>query len=306
MKKHLGLLALIASNVLSGFNTPLIHQAVHKMPPYLFGFLRVLLSFVIILPIALLVRHNKPKHKRKISRSDFSKAAFGALLIYGVSNLAFYVGMTKTTSINASIIILLWPIIFFLANIEVLKERFSRRTFIGIGLAFIGALIAVVAPMASTLGTAAMSPVGSLLILICVVVDVIGTLILKRVLKRMSALDVLAIGLGVATIFYAIVAFPYLGQISLVMDPAVRNAILYGSLMVGCIGYGLGFYGLHATKGGEYSVISYLQPITGITAAMLFFNERFTPSLAIGALAVFLGLYLVEARHLGHNHGTHR
>ena len=78
--------------------------------------------------------------------------------------------------------------------------------------------------------------------------------------------------------------------------------------MVGCVGYSLGYYALRVTKGGDYSVVSYLQPIVGIIAATILLHESFTPSLLLGTMAVFGGLYLVEARHLshGHVHGTHR
>jgi len=301
-------MALVLVQILSGINTPLIKSAVTKISPFMFGFLRVGISFAIMLPIYFLIRKGKKKKRKAIKRKDLWMAALGTFLIYGVANLAFYAGIKHTTSINASIIILLWPIIFFLANVEVLKERFSTRAFLGILLAFIGAIIAVGWPLAGSFSPALLTTTGTLLIFVCVLVDVIGTLILKRVLQRVDTFTVLTIGLGIATAFYAILALPYASQIQLLSDPTVRGAVLYGSIMVGCIGYSLGYYALRIAKGGDYSVVSYLQPIVGIIAATIILHERFTPSLLLGTMAVFGGLYLVEARHLshGHVHGTHR
>lgn len=308
MKKHLGIIALVAVQILSGINTPLIKQAVGQMSPLVFGFLRCFISLAIMAPIYLLIRNRGNAKKKTIKHRDLWMTGLGTFLVYGVSNLAFYAGIKQTASINASIILLLWPIVFFLANIEVLKERFSTRTFAGIGLAFGGAVVAVGAPLAGGFTLASITTPGTVLIFSCVVIDVIGTLILKRVLKRVDTLTVQIIGLGIATIFYAVLALPHTSELRLLAEPAVRNTILYGSIMVGCLGYSLGYYALRILKGGDYSVISYLQPIVGIISAAILLHEGFTPSLLLGTAAVFGGLYLVEARHIGHphSHGTHR
>jgi drug/metabolite transporter (DMT)-like permease len=311
MKKQLGVLALIAAQILSGINTPIIKGVISRMSPFTFGLLRVGISFMIMLPIYLVVTKRKKLSRRKKARPtkrDYLLVAFGTFLIYCGANLSFYMGIKQTSSINASIILLLWPLIFFMANVEVLKERFSKRTFAGIGLAFTGAVIAVGWPLLGVAPTTTTSITGVILIFSCVMIDVIGTLIIKRVLQRVDGLTTLVIGLGVATVFYFLLAIPHLHELQLLAEPAVRNSILYGSIMVGCIGYSLGYYGLKTTKGGDYSVISYIQPIAGIIAATIILKESFTPSLLLGAIGVFIGLYLVEARKLPHihAHGTHR
>lgn len=308
MKQRLAIGALIITQILSGINTPVIREAVQTISPFLFGFFRVGLACVVIVPIALIARSRRSPRKRKIQRKDVALAALGSFLVYAVANLAFYMGVKQTSSINASIIILLWPIMYFLVNVEFLKEKFSRRTFMGISLAFIGALIAVGAPLLSKGASGQTSLVGVALIVACVIVDIIGTLVLKKSLKKVQPLDLLAIGLFVSTLFYAVLAAPHFGELNQLAVPAVRNAILYGALAVGCIGYGLGFFALKTLKSGDYSVINYLQPITAISVAVLFFNETFTPSLLLGTAGVFVGLYLVEARKFSHlhAHGAHR
>jgi drug/metabolite transporter (DMT)-like permease len=311
MKKNAAILALIAAQVFSGVNTPIIKGVIGRMSPFTFGLLRVGISFVIMAAVFLLVKKtSKPakRRKKRPTRRDYLMVAIGTFLIYCGANLAFYMGINQTSSINASIILLLWPLIFFMANVEVLKERFSKRTFAGIGLAFIGAAIAVGWPLLGTASSTSTSLVGVLLIFTCIILDVIGTLIVKRVLQRVDGLTTLVIGLGVATVFYFFMALPHLNELALLAEPAVRNAILYGSIMVGCVGYMLGYYGLKTTQGGDYSVISYIQPIAGIIAATILLNESFTPSLLLGTFGVFMGLYLVEARKLPHvhAHGAHR
>ncbi len=308
MKRHLGIIALVAACILSGINGPIIHETVSKMSPFLFGFLRVSIAFLIMAPLAIILRRRRTKRQRTIAKQDLALAALGTLLIYGVANLCFYIGMQRTSSINAAIIILLWPVLYFLMSIRVLKERFNKRAFTGIGLAFGGALLAVLAPMLGAAQAGSASILGSLLVLLCVFADIAGTLINKKVLKRIHPTDMIAIGLAVATVYYAFLAVPYFGQLSLLAQPPILYAVLYGAIMVGCVGYLLSTFGLKVTKSADVSITNYIQPITSILTAILFFNENFTPALAVGTAIVFLGLYLVEGHKLkgAHNHGHHR
>lgn len=308
MKRHLGIIALIAACILSGINGPIIHETIDKMSPFLFGFLRVSIALLIIGPLALILRRRRTKRQRTIAKHDLFLAAVGTLLIYGVANLCFYMGVQRTSSINAAIILLLWPVLYFLVSIRVLKERFNKRAFTGIGLAFGGALLAVAAPLLSSTPMASASIKGSFLVLMCVFADIAGTLINKKVLKRIHPTDMIAIGLIVATVYYTFLALPHFGQLSLLAQPAVLYAVLYGAIMVGCVGYGLSTFGLKVTKSADVSITSYVQPIASIVTAVLFFSESFTPALALGTATVFLGLYLVEGHKLkgAHNHGHHR
>lgn len=277
------------------------------MPIYLFGFLRVGIALLIIGPIALFQRSKRPARKRKIKRNDLIMAIIGSMLILCVANMAFYIGIKQSTTINSSIIELLHPVLFFMISIEVLKEKFNRKVFGGILLAFVGAAIVVLSPMLG-IATATTSPAGNLILFGAVVADVIAMAILKNVLKRVHVLDVLAIGLLASTIFYAILAFPQMSQLGLLSQMDILIPVLYGAIVMGCIGYGLNYFGLAATKGSDYSIIGYLTPVVATTVAIAFFHETFTPSLMVGGAVVFIGLYLVEARNLGipHIHGLKR
>lgn len=307
MKRHLGILALILVTIISGINNPLIRYALHTMPVFLFGFLRVGIALLIIGPIALIERNKRPARKRKIKRNDLILTIIGSMLILCVANLAFYIGIKQSTTINSSIIELLHPVLFFMISIEVLKEKFNRKVFGGILLAFIGAAIVVLGPMLG-IATATTSPIGNLILFGAVAADVVAMAILKKVLKRVHVLDVLVIGLLASTIFYAVLALPQMSQLTLLTRMDLLLPVLYGSIMMGCIGYGLNYFGLAATKGSDYSIIGYLTPVVATTVAIAFFHESFTPSLMVGGSVVFIGLYLVEARNLGlpHIHGVKR
>ncbi len=309
MKRRLGIVALLIAQVISGINNPLIRYALETMPIFLFGFLRVSIALLVIGPIAYISRKQRQQRKRAIPRKYLLLAVLGTSLIYGVANLLFYVGVHQSTSINAAVIELLQPIIFFTLTIEVLKEKFSPKVFAGILLAFIGALFVVIGPMLNRSPTGATLE-GNLLLFIAVVADVVGTVILKKVLKKVHIMDVLVIGLFTATVLYFMLAAPQLAQLSLLSQPAILGTVLYGAIVMGCMGYGLNYFALQTTRSGDYSILGYVTPVVTMVVATFFFHETFTLSLVFGGVMVFIGLYMVEARKIvhfhGHSHSLHK
>lgn len=287
----------------------MIRYALETMPIFLFGLLRVGIALAIIGPIAYLSRRRRTARKRKISRKNLLLTVIGTGLIYCVCNLTFYIGVHQSTSVNAAVIELLYPIMFFTLTIEVLREKFSPKIFAGILLAFIGALIVVLGPLLSHSHSGG-SLLGNLLLFVSVVADVTGTIILKKVLKKVHILDALAIGLFTATVFYFVLAVPQLSQLSLLSQASVLGPVLYGAIAMGCIGYGLSYYALEATKGSDYSVIGYVTPVVTMIVATVFFHESLTVSLVFGGAVVFLGLYMVEVRKSlrfhRHSHVLHK
>ena len=313
MKKRtsyrLGVMALIISSALSGINNPVIRSAITIVPPYLFGLWRVSIALLVIGPIALYLRRNRPARQKKIRSKDLITIAGGSLLLFCGANLLFYLGVGQSTSINAAIIGLLGPVLFFILSIHVLKEKFNKKVFFGIGLSFVGASLVVLGPLLGQATTAsAHTMMGNVLLTLSVVTDVVAMLILKRVLNRVHAFDVLAIGLLVSSFAYVFLAAPYMSQMYLITDPAILKAVLFGALVVGALGYSLHYFGMARTKGSDVSITSYVCPVVGMLTAVLFFDEKFTPSLMAGATIVFLGLYLVEARNLVRtmHHSVHR
>lgn len=306
---HLGILALIVAAALSGINNPVIRSTLETVPTYLFGFWRVTIALCIIGPLALYMRRKRPAKQKAIKPRDLAIIITGSLMIFCGANLLFYVGVHRSTSINAAIIALLGPILLFIISVEVLKEKFNKKVFAGIGLSFLGACLVVLGPLIgqAAAGSSA-STIGNLILVTSVITDVTAMLILRRVLGRVHALDVLAIGLLVSSMVYFVLALPYMNQMYLITKPEVLRAVLFGAIVVGCFGYGFNYYGLSRTKGSDISITSYIGPVFGMSTAVIFFGEQFTPSLMIGGSIVFLGLYLVEARNLvgAMHHSVHR
>jgi drug/metabolite transporter (DMT)-like permease len=305
---HLGVLALITAAALGGINNPMIRSALKIVPVYLFGFWRVGIALLIIGPLALYMRRRRPAKQKKISRKDLATIVVGSLMLFVGANLLFYLGLHQSTSINAAIISLLGPVLLFIISVEVYKETFNKKVFAGIGLSFLGASLVVLGPLIgqATAGSAS-TITGNVLLTLAVFVDVATILILKRVLTRVHILDVLGIGLLVSSAAYLVLALPYMDQMYLLAQPMVFKPVLYGAIVVGCFGYILSYYGISKTKGSDISITSYIGPVFGMATAVLFFNEQFTPSLMIGGIIVFTGLYLVEARNLvgAIHHGSH-
>jgi drug/metabolite transporter (DMT)-like permease len=219
------------------------------------------------------------------------------LLIYFAANGLFYLGVQRSGSVNAAIIGLLEPLLMFVVSVEVMREKFNARIFVGIALAFAGSLLVVFGPMLfgenfSFVG----SLIGNLLLLGCVIASIGGTWVAKLGLKNVDRVQFLFWSLAPAVLLYALMS---VGQIQLVptimQNSSLVYAVLFGAFFNGLLVYWCIFYALRRIKGEEFGLFSYVSPATAAIVAVLFFDEKFTPILLLGVAIIATGLYLAEA-----------
>lgn len=290
-KNKLAVIALIVASIVSGINTPVAHYGLQTIPTALFGLLRHAIPFV-LLGLLLLIRPRK-----RLTHKQIMTAIVYGLLIYFAANGLFYLGVQRSGSVNAAIIGLLEPLLMFVVSVEVMKEKFNTRIFVGIALAFAGSLLVVFGPMLfgenfSFVG----SLIGNLLLLGCVIASIGGTWVAKLGLKNVDRVQFLFWSLAPAVLLYALMS---VGQIQLVptimQNSSLVYAVLFGAFFNGLIVYWCMFYGLKRVKGEEYGLFSYLAPASAALVAVVFFDEKFTPVLLAGVTVIATGLYLAEA-----------
>ena len=129
-------LALLTVNILYGANYSIAKEV---MPAYIKPFAFVLIrvggaTLLFWLVSALFI-------KEKIDKKDLPRIALLALCGVAINQLLFLKGLSLTTPINASIIMVSNPIVvLFIASI-VLKEKISINKIIGIACGISGALL---------------------------------------------------------------------------------------------------------------------------------------------------------------------
>jgi len=285
------ILALIVANVVWGMASPIFKFALTNIPPFTLAFIRFFFAGLIFLPLAML-------KWQKINRQDF----INILLIgfFGVTiNIAFFfLGLPKTTSINAPIVASSGPVFIFLLSVFFLKERPKIKVFLGMLAALLGVLIIVLSPIFIGNKQLAIGKIeGNLFFLIATFGAVFQTLISRKVMKKVNPYQVCFISF----FFGGLTFFPFMNKELQTwgFDQLIANGwvgIIFGVLFSSALAYFLFYYGLSKIQAQEAGLFSYIDPVVAILIAIPLLGEYPTVFFFIGSLLVFGGIFIAENR----------
>lgn len=289
-KYLLPILALFVANILWGTNAVFIKMGVESIPVPIFMSIRFLTASLILLPIV--VHTWKP-----LKRRDFWLFILSSVFAISLSALALNIGLSKTTASNAAVISLMSPVVIFVLSAQFLKERMQLKTFLGILIALVGAVVIIGRPEGS--GTDGLT--GNLFVVISIFCSAINVIICKPLMKKASDSQVTFMSLFPGIIPIAIYAITQLHTWDI---PATTSKSIQGlvySTVAIVIANFLFYYGLRHKRAQQVGVYHYLQPVVTIATAWFLLAERPTFGLALGASLVFAGVYLTEIRRSKHH-----
>ncbi len=291
-KKHkivtASFLAIILAEILWGINTPVIKLGLQTVP------LPLYLS-VTILGAALLMAPLAAKNWRPMRRKDYSLLIIGSIISITLGNVALLMGLQRVPAVNASLIGLFGPLILLILSVEFLKERLSLKTFFGILISFFGAAIVIGNPWDITDGGQD-AVIGNLLIVLDVFCGVVGILISKSVLKRSDPYQVTFIHLFVGIVPVAVFSLQYLPSLAPSSVGGNGFAAILFNIFAVAVANCLFMYALKHRKAQDIGVFRYVHTIATGIAAWLILAEVPDKKLVIGAVFIFIGIYLAEAR----------
>lgn len=284
-KPILPIIALITASILWGSNTVLIKIGVSSIPVATFIALRFLAASLIILPFAI-------KTWKSLKVRDFLLLCLSSVFYITISSSAINLGLTKTSAINASIIYLLEPILLLVLSVSFLKEHLNLATFTGICISLIGGVVIIGKPWEG--GVSESELVGNLLVALAAFCFVISTLISKPIAQKVSTYQLTFMSLFPGTLLVSIYALFTFTSWNIGSTTNASWRALGGSIIIIAIANFLFFYALSRKKAVETGIYQYLEAIATIVVAWLLLAERPTSNFVIGALLVFIGIYLAE------------
>jgi drug/metabolite transporter (DMT)-like permease len=279
--------ALVFAQILWGINTPVIKLGLRTVP------LPLYLS-VTILGAALLVAPMAYKTWKPMRRQDYILLIIGSMISITLGNVVLLMGLQRVSAVNASLIGLFGPLLLFILSVQFLKESINLRTFIGILIAFVGAAIVIGKPWGA--GSSPEALTGNLLLVLSVFCDVMGTLICKPILKRAGFYQVTFVYLLAGIL--PIVVFSLQDVYALSPSRAGRDGYLAMAFNILAITAAncLFMYGLKHRKAQEVGIFQYIHPIATVIAAWFILAEVPNMKLIIGAIFIFVGIYLAQIK----------
>lgn len=281
-------LAILLANIIYGANYSIAKEV---MPAYIlpFGFvlLRIggaLLLFIMVSTFII---------KEKIDKKDLPRLAVLGVCGVMINQLMFLKGLSLTTPINASIIMISNPIAVLLFAAVALKEKMSFNKVAGIALGIAGALLLLMFNKKFSFGSETI--LGDTMILINSLSWAFYVVLAKPLMKKYNTFTVVK-WVFIFGFFY-VLPFGY-SELKLVawnaIPPGAWVCISFVVIATTFLAYIFNTFALKSLSPSVVSIYIYLQPFIATLIAVIFGKDELDARKIISALMIIAGVYLVS------------
>jgi drug/metabolite transporter (DMT)-like permease len=299
-KKALAYLSLTTTSLIWSVGAILIKYSLNYTTPYTFLFYRFGIVSIIFLP--LLIRNIR---KEKLELKELPSLFLIGTLSTTITLLLLFWGTKLTSATEAVIINALSPIFIITGAAIFLKEKISFWEKVGISLAFLGSLAAIVQPIVQT-GIPGSSLTGNILVFISAIAWAGYTLITRKneKAKKFSPLTITAIsfigGFLTITPFYLLQDVHNRIPLDLFISHPAFPGIMYMTFLGSCIAYFTYNLGYSLIKASQASIFTYLQPVFSVPMAIVLLGDKIDAWIIVGAILILAGIFLTEFKLKSH------
>lgn len=289
-------LLLLLTAIIWGIASPVIKYTVAQISPFAFLFYRFLITTVVFLPAFVIIA----KREKETLSSLLKIAPLGFLGVTLTLSLIF-MGIEKTTALDASVLVALAPIFICVAGVLFLKEKLTKIERVGITLAFAGTIVMIAQPLIEGGIFARENLIGNLLIILSDLAWTAYVILSKEEFKKHSPYVITATSFFTGLVTIAPLALAEQGgklydYQELILSSGAIGGVLYMSLLSSVVAYLTFQLGLKAVEASEATLFAYLQPIFAAPLAVFWLGEKITPAFLIGVFIIAWGVFLAEYR----------
>ena len=283
-----GHIAVLMTNIFFGVNYSLVKLISPKpVGPYALNLLRVSSSLLLFWAVWLF-----SSNAAGIRKQDVSRFLWCALTGVAINQLLFIKGLTLTSTIHASLLILITPIIVTVFALWVLKEKFTLIKAIGLALGIGGSVFLIMQKEAQQHATDYL--LGDIMILLNAISYSIYFILVKPLMKIYTPLHVIR---WVFT-FGFIMLLPFCwGQTASInwSDFAWYDFAALATIAIPgtFLAYYFNAYGIRTIGAGTTGTYIYTQPVFVAIIATVFLHEQLTWQKILAATAILSGVFLV-------------
>lgn len=284
-------LMLIFMSVVWGLNFTAIKGALADFQPLTFNALRFGTSSLFLLGLLWLKERNIGIHRKDLVR-------FVILAIIGNTayQLFFINGIALTTATNSALILATTPIFIILFGALLDVEKVTSRIVQGIILSFLG-VVMIVLGAGNTLTFSNESLLGDLLIVANPICWSIYTVLSKPMLKEYSPLKLTAVTMAIGAVPLVIVGAPTLGtQNWAAISINAWLGLGFSAFLAIGLGYVIWYTGVSRIGSARTSLYDNLVTVFAVAAAWILLSESMTIIQILGAVLVFVSLYVVRRK----------
>ncbi len=271
-----------------GLNLSLIKISLKEIPPIPFNGIRLLLSsFLLILAILIFEKN------LYIEKKDILKIILLSILGHTIYQFLFIRGINFTTASNTSVILGTSPIVISIFSSYFKHEKIKPIGWLGIFLGFVGLYIVIRGKGEIHLSSQTLK--GDLLLALAVILWAYYSVSSKPLLKIYSPLKFTGITMTIGSLLF----FPFsIKEIKELPFSSISFQawlwLIYSGAFALSLSLVIWFISVKKVGNSQTAIYSNLQPVFAVIFAHFILSEQITSNLVVGALIIFLGIYLAR------------
>jgi len=280
--------ALLLANVIYGLNFFVVKEVVPaNMNPYALTVIRAVgaLFFFWLSGFWMKIQ--------KIDKSDKRKLFIGGILGVTISQTLLIVGLSHTSSINASIIMTTSPLFVLLVAAIYLKMKLTFAKLFGIFIGAVGAILVITSNGSFSITNKTL--IGDLVILMNAISYAVYLVWTKPLMEKYDSFTVMRWMFFYGAIVMCLCGGYFMFDVTYsAIKPIIWIAIFFIVFGATFLTYLFNVYGLKFVNPTTVSVYIYLQPIIASLLAVFIKDDSITWVKFFSILMVFVGVYFVS------------
>jgi drug/metabolite transporter (DMT)-like permease len=290
--RSLAIIALSIAALIYGVTFTIAKEVMEgHIKPFGFIVLRVAGAALVFWTIGLFVKNAKP-----IEKSDYKKIALAAFFGVGLNMLTFFKGLSYTTPISASVIMVTSPILVLIFSSIIIRERIPNYRILGVFIGLAGAILLILYGHGSEIGGSNRT-LGNILVFINAASYGLYLVIVKGLIVKYNPIVFVKWMYLFGLIYVVPFGFSEVLEISWQEMPTsiyVRAGFVV--LFTTCVTYLFNLFALSKLKPTTVSVFIYLQPVIASIYALIVGSDHLSWVKIAATLLIFTGVFLVTKR----------
>ena len=287
-QRTIALIAVTIATIIYGLNYSIAKEV---MPTYVkpFGFIliRVIGATTIFWVLGLFIK------SQKIEKSDYKKLLLAAIFGISLNMLSFFKGLSLTTPISASVIMVTSPIMVLIFSSILIRKAIGKLRVLGIIIGLIGTVLLITYGNSSN-NSGTNSNWGNFLIFVNATSYGLYLVISKSLIHKYHPITLVKWLYLIGLIFVLPFGYRDFTEISWQEMPInIYWNIGFVIVFTSCVTYLFNLYGLSKLKPTTVSVFIYLQPVIATIYALIIGSDSLNLIKVGATILIFCGVYLV-------------
>ena len=282
-------LALFSANSIYAINYIFAKDVMpYYLGPYGFILLRVLGACLVFSLIHYFLV------KEKIQKKDLGYLVMCALFGVVINMLCFFKGLSITSPINASLIMITTPLIVYIISCILSNEERSFKRFLGVFLGLIGAGVLI-----SNGVSLSINSLGDFLVFLNASSYALYLILIKKMMLKYHPVTVLKTIFLIGLVFTFPIGWSELSLLSSTIVPLdIILKIIFVVLFTTCGAYFLNIYAISNLRASTVAFYIYLQPLLATLLSIAFSKDTLSTIKILAATFIFIGVYFVINRRV--------